>query len=86
MVKYNLSLLVALAASSVSSTAAFVVPPPKSSTSILQKSRLAMSSTNSATTTRPKRTIRDRSSEEAVSLLRDIVQAAYDAGPRGKSA
>lgn len=85
MVKYNLSLLVALAASSVSSTAAFVVPP-KSSTLILQKSRLAMSSTNSATTTRPKRTIRDRSSEEAVSLLRDIVQAAYDAGPRGKSA
>lgn len=82
MVKYNLSLLVALVASSVST--AFVVPP-KSST-LLLKSRLAMSSTNSATTTRPKRTIRDRSSEEAVSLLRDIVQAAYDAGPRGKSA
>ena len=77
MVNYNLSLFVALVASSVST--AFVVPH-KSSTLLLQ------SSTNSATTTRPKRTIRDRSSEEAVSLLRDIVQAAYDAGPRGKSA
>ena len=78
MVKYSIALFAALASSSVS---AFVAP----SKPTLKMQPMLMSSTSSttSTTTRtPKRTLQDRSSEEAVSLLRDIVQAAYEAGPR----
>mmetsp|Transcript_17575 Transcript_17575/g.26175 ORF Transcript_17575/g.26175 Transcript_17575/m.26175 type:complete len:535 (-) Transcript_17575:164-1768(-) len=34
------------------------------------------------TTRRPKKTVRDRTNEEAVSLIRDVVQAGIEAGPR----
>jgi len=88
-VKYQLSvLLVALAAAS---SAAFLAPKPtplqrrplRSPNAIsLAMSSSSNSSNSNSSTSRPKRTLRDRSSEEAVSLLRDIVQAAYDAGPR----
>ena len=79
MVKYSLALLAALAASS--SVLAFIAP---SSKPILKLPMLmsSTSSTTSTTTRTPKRTLQDRSSEEAVSLLRDIIQAAYEAGPR----
>jgi len=78
MVKYSLSLLAALAASS--SVSAFVAPSKP--TLKMQPIAMSTSSTTSTTTRTPKRTLQDRSSEEAVSLLRDIVQAAYEAGPR----
>ena len=39
-------------------------------------------STRSSTASRPKRTIRDRTREETISLVRDITQAAFEAGPR----
>ena len=84
MTKYKLSIL--LAALAASSATAFV--PSKQKQNVQWQTPLAMSSTSSTTTkatpttTRTKRTLRDRSSEEAVSLIRDIVQAAYDAGPQ----
>lgn len=42
------------------------------------------SSTPSSSTTskRRKKTVQDRSQEEAISLIRDVVQAVYEAGPR----
>ena len=95
MVKYQLSaLLVALAASPAmgfvdpklvappalhrpaDSPAANALSPHSMST------RSSSSSNASTTTSRPKRTLQDRSSQEAVGLMRDIIQAAYDAGPR----
>lgn len=81
--KYHLSAL--LAACSSSSAFSFLSPNPtqpqwRATTSIAST---ASTGTSAATSTarRPKRTLRDRSSQEAVSLVRDIVQAAYDAGP-----
>jgi len=79
MVKYSLALLAALAASP--SVSAFVAPSSKH-TLKLPMLMSSTSSTTSTTTRTPKRTLQDRSSEEAVSLLRDIIQAAYEAGPR----
>lgn len=56
------------------------------STTTSSSSSASKSSAATATATTPsrppKRTLRDRSSDEALSLLRDIVRAAYDAGPR----
>ncbi|KAL9188766.1 hypothetical protein ACHAXT_007144 [Thalassiosira profunda] len=87
------ALLAALAASSPA--AAFLAPRPAApsigrpgcTTDHVTCTSLAMSSSptsssSTASSARPKRTLRDRSTEEAVSLLRDIVKAAYDAGPR----
>lgn len=87
MVKNQFSaLVVALAAAS---SAAFLSPKPTpcQRTSLQSQSGSSSSSTSTSTssnpfTSRPKRTLKDRSSEEAVSLLRDIVKSAYDAGPR----
>ena len=89
MVKYQLVALVAAVATAT--TAAFVAPPPTQTTPLLHKSVVALSSSRSSTSTTTstnssraakKRSVRDRSSQEAVSLIRDIVQAAFDAGPR----
>jgi hypothetical protein len=80
MAKYNLlSLLVALAAAFSSVSLAFIPPPNKRP---IPSSPLAMSSSSSSTTSnrRPKRTVNDRSSQEARDLIRDIVEAAFDAG------
>ncbi|KAL7490951.1 hypothetical protein ACHAWT_000525 [Skeletonema menzelii] len=80
MVKYKLLALIAAVATA--SSAAFVPPaqpPPTQSTTF------ALSSTKSPTTkttSRAKKSVRERTSEEAVSLIRDVVQAAFDAGPR----
>lgn len=89
MVKYKLCVLLA-ASLSASPSAAFMAPKHIPTTGLLiqtaedTSTSLSMSSPFSTSTisSRPKRTLRDRSSQEAVSLLRDIVQAAYDAGPR----
>jgi aarF domain-containing kinase len=89
MVKYQLVALVA-AVATTATTAAFFAPP---TTPLLHKSIVALSSSRSSTSTTTsnnsssratgkKRSVRDRSSQEAVSLIRDIVQAAFDAGPR----
>lgn len=43
---------------------------------------LHMSDRTAATTRRPKKTVRDRTNEEAVSLIRDVVQAGIEAGPQ----
>lgn len=64
-----------LAASAVSSSA--FVPG-----SIAPRGTHLMSTRSSTATSRPKRTIRDRSPEETISLVRDITQAAFEAGPR----
>ena len=56
-----------------------------SSSSSSSSSSASKSSAATATTPPrrpPKRTLRDRSSDEALSLLRDIARAAYEAGPR----
>ena len=88
MAKYKLpALLLAIAASS---STAFILAPAsprdtRMTTRLPAKSNRSNSSataTSSATTRPPKRTLRDRSSDEALSLIRDIVTAAYDAGPR----
>lgn len=73
------ALIVALACAS--SSTAFLSPPTSAP---WQRASLQsqMSSTSSSSFSRPKRSVRDRSSEEAVSLLRDVVQSAYEAGPR----
>lgn len=80
MVKYKLVALIAAVATA--SSAAFVSPtqPPTQTTSFALSS--TRSSTSSATTSRPKKSVSERTSEEAVSLIRDVVQAAFDAGPR----
>lgn len=76
MAKYNLlSLLVALAAAFSSVSLAFISPLNKRP---IPSSPLAMSSSTS--NRRPKRTVNDRSSQEARDLIRDIVEAAFDAG------
>lgn len=80
MVKYKLVALIAAVATA--SSAAFVSPtqpPTQTTSSALSSTR---SSTSSATTSRPKKSVSERTSEEAVSLIRDVVQAAFDAGPR----
>jgi aarF domain-containing kinase len=83
MVKYKLvALIVAVA---TCSTAAFVSSPttlpPQSSTLALSSTR-SSASTAATTSSRAKKSVRDRTNEEAVSLIRDVVQAAFDAGPR----
>lgn len=93
MAKYHLyALIAALAASSC---AAFQAQPTQLHRAPLRPvnhsapTALAMSSSSSSstsTTPRPKRTLRDRSSQEAVTLIRDIVQCAYDAGPQAAPA
>jgi aarF domain-containing kinase len=65
----------------VVSVAAFV-PPPTIQRSAASLGMSTKSSTTKSSPSRPKRTIRDRSTEETVALLRDIAQAAFDAGPR----
>lgn len=78
MVRYKLLALIAAVATA--STAAFApIQPPTQSTFALASTR---SSTSSSTTSRAKKSVRERTSEEAVSLIRDVVQAAFDAGPR----
>jgi aarF domain-containing kinase len=93
MAKYKLpALLLALA---VSSSTAFIPSPASSRSTPMKTTTTGLPattnrSTSSATTVPPssgaarppKRTLRDRSSDEALSLIRDIVTAAYDAGPR----
>ncbi|KAK1739732.1 ABC1 kinase family protein [Skeletonema marinoi] len=78
MVKYKLIALLAAVASATS--AAFVSPalPPIHSNFALSSTR----SSTSTSTSRAKKSVRERTSEEAVSLIRDVVQAAFDAGPR----
>lgn len=80
MVKYKLVALIA-AVATASSAAAFVPPaqpPPTQSTF----AALSSSKSSTTTTSRAKKSVRERTSEEAVSLIRDVVQAAFDAGPR----
>eukprot|EP00986_Skeletonema_menzelii_P006563 scaffold2491_cov145-Skeletonema_menzelii.AAC.6 len=78
MVRYKLLALIAAVATA--STAAFApIQPPTQSIFALASTR---SSTSSSTTSRAKKSVRERTSEEAVSLIRDVVQAAFDAGPR----
>ena len=87
MVKYQLVALIA--AEATATTAAFVASPTQT-TPLIHKSIVTLSSSRSSTSTTTsnnssrakKRSVRDRSSQEAVSLIRDIVQAAYEAGPR----
>jgi aarF domain-containing kinase len=80
MVKYKLVALIAAVATC--SAAAFVSPtlPPQSPFAL--SSTRSSTSTSAATSSRAKKSVRDRTNEEAVSLIRDIVQAAFDAGPR----
>ena len=93
MARYPLTALISLVALAPSS--AFITnrpapwqPPLRSLTpapnSIIVPTALDMSSTGptSSTSSRKKRSVRDRSSQETVSLIRDITQAAFDAGPR----
>ncbi|KAL3810651.1 hypothetical protein ACHAXA_008175 [Cyclostephanos tholiformis] len=94
MTKFKISaVLLALAASS---SASFILAPtsptntaprtpllatPNRSTSASSAS--SSSASASSTTVRPpKRTLRDRTSDEALSLIRDIVTAAFEAGPK----
>ena len=78
MVRYKLLALIAAVATA--STAAFApIQPPTQPIFALASTR---SSTSSSTTSRAKKSVRERTSEEAVSLIRDVVQAAFDAGPR----
>lgn len=89
MYKLN-SVLVVLAAVVVSSSSSAFVQP-RSSFSLYPieiTSQLAASSSSSQTKPRPpkKRTLQDRTPEEATNLLRDIIRAAYDAGPRAAPA
>ncbi|KAL7480960.1 hypothetical protein ACHAW6_006639 [Cyclotella cf. meneghiniana] len=74
--------LVALFLAVSSSPSASFLPPATSTwhPSPTRQSQLDMSTGSSSVT--PKRSVRDRSPEEAISLLRDITQAAFDAGPR----
>ena len=79
MAKYKLVALIAAVATA--SSAAFVPPaqpPPTQSTFALYSTK----SSTTTTTSRAKKSVRERTSEEAVSLIRDVVQAAFDAGPR----
>ncbi|KAL7432327.1 hypothetical protein ACHAXH_001961, partial [Discostella pseudostelligera] len=71
-----------------SSVDAFVPPlrqAPSAAAAASRTTRQLLSSTKSSTTNvtsrSPKRTIRDRSSSEFISLLRDITKSAIDAGP-----
>eukprot|EP00984_Skeletonema_dohrnii_P004248 scaffold1500_cov106-Skeletonema_dohrnii-CCMP3373.AAC.5 len=77
MVKYKLVAL--LAAVATASSAAFVSSPTQPRVFALSSTR---SSTSTTSTSRAKKSVRERTSEEAVSLIRDVVQAAFDAGPR----
>jgi hypothetical protein len=56
--------------------------------SVVERTALYMSSPKSQQDRfrRPKKTVQDRSQEEAISLVRDIIQAAVDAGPRAAPA
>eukprot|EP00978_Attheya_sp_CCMP212_P038724 scaffold194798_cov44-Attheya_sp.AAC.1 len=56
--------------------------------SVVEKTALHMSSPESqqGRSRRPKKTVQDRTQEEAISLVRDIIQAAVDAGPRAAPA
>jgi aarF domain-containing kinase len=75
-----MSLLVAIAICTLaSSTDAFLAQtPPVKSSNALQMAFGRPSSNNP----RPKKTLQDRSQKEAISLVRDVIQAAVDAGPR----
>lgn len=85
MAKYSFFALY-LAISAVSSSAFLSsihttpIQPRHVSTSAVGMS--TRTSTTTSTTSRPKRSLRDRSAQEAISLLRDITQAAFEAGPR----
>ncbi|KAL3778550.1 hypothetical protein ACHAWO_012038 [Cyclotella atomus] len=68
------ALIIAFSAASTSAFAPVSTAPSR--TSHLKSTR------SSTVTSRPKRTIRDRSPEETISLVRDITQAALEAGPR----
>ena len=74
----KLLLLAALAASPVSGW----TPSANVPTAGRSSTRLFSSTRSSAPTRRPKRSVQDRSSEEALSLIRDVTQAAMQAGPR----
>ena len=73
--KYSFKALI-LALTAVSSSAFAPLMHPTA-----RAAPLSMS-TRSSTASRPKRTIRDRSREETISLVCDITQAAFEAGPR----
>lgn len=82
-----LSLLIAYFAS----TEAFVVSPMagKSRQHVVgafggtTSSNMVSTSTPSPSSSkRPKKSVQDRTQEEAISLIRDVVQAVYEAGPR----
>ena len=86
-VKLGVILLAALSASSASgwspsANMPTTLPARRSSTRLLSSTRFSASSSASSSTRRPKRSVQDRSSEEALSLIRDVTQAAMQAGPR----
>jgi predicted unusual protein kinase regulating ubiquinone biosynthesis (AarF/ABC1/UbiB family) len=82
--------LLFLLGSSLSPTDTFVVSPSNKGKHIGPSFRpidmtLNMVSTTplpSSTAKRPKKTVQDRTQDEAISLIKDVVQAVYEAGPR----
>jgi aarF domain-containing kinase len=85
MIKLSAVLLVLAAVVSSSSASAFV--QPRSSFSLIEiKTQLAATSSPQTKPRPPKRTLQDRTPEEATNLLRDVIRAAYDAGPRAAPA
>lgn len=80
----RLSFLTAVAAWTLASTSNAFVTNQKKRAAKSDHAVLQMafgSSTSSSTRRRPKK-LSDRSQEEAVSLVKDVIQAAVDAGPR----
>lgn len=47
---------------------------------------VSTSTPSSSSTKRPKKSVQDRTQEEAISLIRDVIQAAIEAGPRAAPA
>ncbi|KAL7467785.1 hypothetical protein ACHAXS_008025 [Conticribra weissflogii] len=53
-----------------------------SNSNVSSSLRMSSAGSSTATSRRKKRSVQDRSTQEAISLIRDITQAALDAGPR----
>ena len=85
--KLNSVLVVLAVVASSPSSSAFVQPRSSSFSPIEITTQLMASTSSTQTKPRPpKRTLQDRTPEEATNLLRDTIRAAYDAGPRAAPA
>jgi hypothetical protein len=92
MVRFSVAVLLLTAC--IFCTDAFVVSPSvavgsrasvaKQNDAIMQLNMVSTSTPSSSRNSnrRPKKSVQDRTQEEAVSLIRDVVQAVYEAGPR----